>query len=221
MTVPDGPTEPDARTTRLWPQQKRKKRGRWFLWTLLLALVAATSWIVHVCNEIHYYSTHNQARAADAIAVFGAAEYDGRPSPVLRARLMQGYKLYQEKLAPLMITLGGNESGEPHSEGGVGEDFLMAHGVPERAIIAETKSRDTRESAQRLAIIARSNNLHSIIAVSDGTHLFRIHMLCKAAGLTVYTSPRPEEVPLPRWLRFKRVSHEVASYTLWRLGILR
>jgi uncharacterized SAM-binding protein YcdF (DUF218 family) len=221
MTVPDGPTEPRVRSAPLPPRQNRKKRGHWVVWTLMLAFAAGGLWVIHVCNQIHYYSTHNQARAADAIAVFGAAEYDGRPSPVLRARLMQGLKLYQEKLAPLMITLGGNESGEPHSEGGVGEDFLMAHGVPERAIIAETKSRDTRESAQRLAIIARSNRIHSILAVSDGTHLFRIHMLCKAAGLTVYTSPRPEEVPLPRWLRFKRVSHEVVSYTLWRLGILR
>jgi uncharacterized SAM-binding protein YcdF (DUF218 family) len=219
MTVPDGATEPLPRESR--PSRPAKKRRRWFLWSLLTVLCGSTVWVVHVCNQIHYYATHNEARPADAIAIFGAAEYDGRPSPVLRARLMQGLKLYQEKLAPFIITLGGNQAGEPHSEGGVGEDFLMAHGVPERDIIAETRSRDTRESADQLAAIARENQLHSIIAVSDGTHLFRIHVLCQAAGLTVYTSPRPEEVPLPRWLRFKRVAHEVLSYTAWRLGILR
>jgi uncharacterized SAM-binding protein YcdF (DUF218 family) len=218
MTALAGPNQhPDHERN----PQPQKKSHRWILWGLLILVVGSTLWVVHVCDKIHYYATHNQARPADAIAVFGAAEYDGRPSPVLRARLMQGLELYREKLAPLMITLGGNEGGEPHSEGGVGEDFLMAHGVPERDIIAETKSRDTRQSAWQLAAIAKKNNIHSILAVSDGTHLFRIHVLCRAAGLTVYTSPRPEDISLPRWLRFKRVAHEVLSYTAWRLGILR
>jgi hypothetical protein len=208
MTAPDESTECLAADAGQQPSPRRKRRVHWVVWSLLIAFAASTVWVIHVCDAIHYYATHNEARPADAIAVFGAAEYDGRPSPVLRARLMQGLKLYQEKLAPLMITL-------------VGEDFLMAHGVPERNIIAETRSRDTRESAQQLAVIAQTNHLHSIIAVSDGTHLFRIHVLCRAAGLTVYTSPRPEETPLPRRLRFRRVAHEVLSYTAWRLGILR
>ncbi len=215
MSEPNRQSDSDGRP------RLQNKRARLLLWGLLLFAVGSAGWVVHVCGEIHYYATHNQARPADAIAVFGAAEYDGWPSPVLRARLMQGLQLYREKLAPLMITLGGNEGGEPHSEGGVGEDFLMAHGVPERDIIAETRSRDTRDSARQLAAIARKNNLHSLLAVSDGTHLFRIHVLCQAEGLTVYTSPRPEGVPLPRRLRFKRVAHEVLSYTAWRLGILR
>ena len=120
-----------------------------------------------------------------------------------------------------MITLGGGEGGEQHSEGGVGEDFLLARGVPEPDIIAETRSRDTRESSARLAAIARANHLHRIIVVSDGTHLFRIHALCEKAGLTVYTSPRAEQVPLPWAARLRRIAHEVLSYTAWRLGILR
>ena len=140
---------------------------------------------------------------------------------MLRARLMHGLALYQEKLAPFVITLGGGESGERHSEGGVGEEFLLARGVPERAIIAETESRDTRESAARLAAIARRNHLHSILAVSDGTHLFRIRALCQEAGLVVYTSPRQQNLPLSGKVRLSRVVHEVLSYTAWRLGILR
>lgn len=183
--------------------------------------VAALLWVVYVGSRIRWYATHDEAQPADAIAVFGAAEYDGRPSPVLRARLMRGLQLYQERLAPLVITLGGNEDGERHSEGGVGEEFLLARGVPERAIIAETKSRDTRESAARLAAIARANGLYRIIAVSDGTHLFRIHALCERAGLTVYTSPRVQLLPLSWKARLRRVAHEVLSYTAWRLGILR
>lgn len=198
-----------------------KRRPRYGLILVAALVLGSIGWIASVCAGIHYYATHDEAQPADAIAVFGAAEYDGRPSPVLRARLMHGLQLYQEKLAPMMITLGGGEGGEAHSEGGVGEDLLLAHGVPERDIIAETRSRDTRESAARLAAIARANHLQRILVVSDGTHLFRIHALCEHAGLTAYTSPRPELVELPWQKAFSRVAHEVLSYTAWRLHILR
>jgi uncharacterized SAM-binding protein YcdF (DUF218 family) len=197
------------------------RRGRFAGLAIGAVLLGSVTWVAYVYAGIHYYAIHDQAQPSDAIAVFGAAEYDGRPSPVLRARLMHGLQLYREKLAPMMITLGGGEGGEAHSEGGVGEDFLLAHGVPEPDIIAETRSRDTRESAARLAAIARANNLRRIIVVSDGTHLFRIHALCENAGLVVYTSPRPELVDLPWQKAFSRIAHEVLSYTAWRLHILR
>ena len=185
---------------------------------LLLAAAGSAGWVVWVYGEIEHYATLDEARPADAIAVFGAAEYDGRPSPVLRARLEQGLLLYQQKLAPLIITLGG--SGDPqHSEGGVGHDFLVAHGVPESHIIAETQSRTTNASARRLAAIAEANHIHSILAVSDGTHLFRIHQLCESYGLTVYTSPRPAGRAIGRWSRAQRLAHEIASYTGWKLGV--
>ncbi len=199
----------------------RKSRAIWAQIVVVAAFAGLLAWVAHVYDGILYYATHEEAQPAEAIAVFGAAEYDGRPSPVLRARLMHGLRLYQEKLAPLVITLGGGEGGEAHSEGGVGEDFLLARGVPERAIIAETRSRDTRESAARLAAIARANGIHRVIAVSDGTHLFRIRALCERAGLTVFTSPRQQAVPLSLGARVRRVAHEVLSYTAWRLGLLR
>ncbi len=202
--------------------ERRQLRRGWLRRTLsgLLVLVAAGAgcWVLWVYREIEHYATIDEARPADAIAVFGAAEYDGRPSPVLRARLEQGLLLYHQGLAPLIITLGG--SGDPrHSEGGVGHDFLIAQGVPESRIIAETQSRTTDESARRLAAIAQANHIHSILAVSDGTHLFRIHQLCEGYGLTVYTSPRPAGRPIGRWARAQRVAHEIASYTGWKLGL--
>ncbi len=194
---------------------------RWVRRLVLPILLGAAAWVGYVCLAIRYYATHDEARPADAIAIFGAAEYDGRPSPVLRARLTQGLRLYQEKLAPMIITLGGNEDGDGHSEGGVGEEFLLAHGVPQRAIIAEIHSRNTRESARQLAMIARANGIQRIIAVSDGTHLFRIRELCRRAGLEVYTSPRLQNTPLSSKARLKRIGHEVLSYTAWRVGLLR
>lgn len=195
----------------------RAKRSRAVAPILILALlIAGVIWVVWVESQIRYYSMRDEARPADAIAVFGAAEYDGRPSPVLRARLDHGLELYQEKLAPLIITLGGGDPTDQHSEGGVGRDYLMAHGVPDSAIIAETESNDTEESAKRLAAIARTNHLTSIVVVSDGTHLFRVHALCSSMGLNVVTSPRQELRALPLSDRMKRNVHEVLSYSFWR-----
>src|ERR1700679_2925921 len=186
---------------------------------LLAGMLCIVGCFLWVYGQIHFYATHDEARPADAIAVFGAAEYDGRPSPVLRARLDHALELYRERLAPLIITLGGGEGGPRDSEGGVGHDYLLAHGVPESQIIAETRSTNTEESAARLAAIARENHLNRILAVSDGTHLFRIRALCSSMGLNVVTSPRPEARPLGFWDSARRLMHEMLSYTLWRLKI--
>jgi uncharacterized SAM-binding protein YcdF (DUF218 family) len=187
------------------------------VWVLgLLLVLAAMGWVLWVYGGIRYYADRNEARPADAIAVFGAAEYDGRPSPVLRARLDHALSLYQEKIAPLVITLGGADPTDRHSEGAVGHDYLMAHGVPDSAIIAETASSNTEESAKRLAVIARANNLRNIVVVSDGTHLFRVHALCESMGLNVFTSPRSEARGLSASDAFMRTMHEILSYTWWR-----
>ena len=102
----------------------------------------------------------------------------------------------------------------------MGENFLVAQGVPESQIIAETQSRSTDASVRRLAAIAEANHIHSILAVSDGTHLFRIHQLCESYGLTVYTSPRAIKRPIGPYRRAQRIMHEIISYTGWKLGLL-
>ncbi len=217
MIVPDTNLR-SVRRSVLTPLFGPLKSGRAVAWLLVCGLALATvGWVVWVDSQIRYFATRNEDRPADAIAVFGAAEYDGRPSPVLRARLDHGLALYQEKLAPLLITLGGGDPADRHSEGGVGHDYLMAHGVPEAAIIAETKSSDTEESAQRLAAIARANGLKHILVVSDGTHLFRVHALCSHLRLDVYTSPRPAVHGISQLDAFERTAHEILSYTLWRV----
>ena len=199
--------------------ERKSGTGRRVLRLLLAgACIGIAGWFLWIYGQIHFYATHDEARPADAIAVFGAAEYDGRPSPVLRARLEHALALYRERLAPLVITLGGG--GDPHdSEGGVGHDYLLAHGVPETQIIAETQSTNTEESAARLAAIARENHLNRILAVSDGTHLFRIRALCSSLGLNVVTSPRVEARSLGFWDSATRLMHEMVSYTLWRLKV--
>ena len=211
----------NLRSVRVPALQLFRHHPRRVLFALGGVLVAGgIAWVVWVNSQIKDYAHRDEARSADAIAVFGAAEYDGRPSPVLRARLDHALNLYERGIAPLVITLGGGYAAdEQHSEGGVGEDYLLAHGVPEAAVIAETESDNTEESADRLAVIARANGLKSIVVVSDGSHLFRIHDICRRDGLTVYTSPRPVGRPISWTTRSERLIHEILSYTAWKLHL--
>lgn len=185
---------------------------------VLVLAACAAAWAWWVYTQIEWWAGVDQARPADAIAVFGAAEYDGRPSPVYRARLDHARDLYRRNIAPLIITLGG-DGGDQFSEGGVGRAYLVGMGVPEQDIIAETQSRSTADSARRIAVIARANGLRRLVTVSDETHMFRIHEICAANGLDVLTSPRaPVSVEGGR-PGVDPVIHEVLSYTAWRLHL--
>lgn len=186
---------------------------------LLIVIVGGLIWSRWIYVQIERYAANDQAAPADAIAVFGAAEYDGRPSPVYRARLDHAEALYRRGIAPVIITAGG-DGGDEYSEGGVGREYLMTAGVPESAIIAETESRSTEESARRIAVIARTNGFRRLVVVSDASHLFRIHEICAADGLNVLTSPRPL-VPVEGNTSPGKepVMHEILSYMLWRLDL--
>jgi uncharacterized SAM-binding protein YcdF (DUF218 family) len=199
-------------------RKKRRVALRVCAMVLLLLVVATAAWSWWVYTQIVYFAGMDQSRPSDAIVVFGAAEWDGRPSPVFRARLNHALTLYKQGIAPLIITLGG-DGGDQYSEGGVGRSYLEAQGVPESAIIAETESRNTLESTRRVAVIARANDLRRLVIVSDGTHMFRIHAISAAHGLNVFTSPRPKTAIEDRPRDFERYAHEILAYTMWRLGI--
>jgi uncharacterized SAM-binding protein YcdF (DUF218 family) len=187
---------------------------------LALVLLVATVWCVWVYQQIAAVAGQDNAQPADAIAVFGAAEYSGHPSPVLHARLDHAVELYRKQIAPLVITLaGGSDKDSGNTEGGVGRDYLLANGIPFGSIIAETRSTDTEQQVHRLAAIAHENNLHHIVVVSDATHLFRIRELCKDAGLDVYTSPRPAVGHISNYDLAMRYFHEIVSYTALRLNL--
>ena len=190
------------------------RRGSLLRRLLGLVLLLGLVWFTTLYFRINSVATHDEAQKADAIAVFGAAEYGGRPSPVLHARLDHAVDLYQKQVAPLVITLGGGTDRDSGmTEGGVGRDYLLARGVPYERIVAETRSFDTEQQVQRLAEIARARRLRTIVVVSDGTHLFRIKRLCEGAGLTVYTSPRARLGNIDTYDLSQRYLHEMLSYT--------
>jgi uncharacterized SAM-binding protein YcdF (DUF218 family) len=196
------------------------KSSHWPSRLLALALLAALGWSAWVYLQIQAVAEVDEAQPADAIAVFGAAEYSGHPSPVLHARLDHAVSLYRKKIAPLLITLGGgSDKDSGNTEGGVGRDYLLANGIPFGDIIAETHSIDTEQQVHRLAAIARENDFHRIVVVSDATHLFRIRELCRDAGLEVYTSPRPALGHISSYDMAMRYFHEILSYTSLRLHL--
>ena len=194
--------------------------GTLLRWLLGIFLLGTLAWFIYVYRQIDDVANRDEAQQADAIAVFGAAEYSGRPSPTLHFRLDHAVDLYRKQIAPLVITLGGgSDKDSGNTEGGVGRDYLLANGIPFGNIIVESRSVDTEQQVHRLAAIARENKLRHIVVVSDGTHLFRIRELSRDAGLDVYTSPRATIGHISNYDLFSRHVHEILSYTLWRLGL--
>ena len=186
------------------------------LLVVLLALAALTAYVV-TGVRIARQQWRDEARPADVIVVFGAAEYVGRPSPIFRARLDQAFLLFQRGLAPYIIVTGG-QGDDPHfSEGAVGREYLVRRGVPEGRVIAETQSSNTSQEAERVATIMRANGMRTCLAVSDAYHNFRIKAALDHYQITAYGSPHPELRPLGQ--RLGSVLREALSYGLWRLHL--
>jgi uncharacterized SAM-binding protein YcdF (DUF218 family) len=191
-----------------------KRWKRWLPWLLALGLAGYAAGVYwRIMNQ----AARDESRTADAIVVFGAAEYDGRPSPVYRARLDHAAQLYHRGLAPMVIITGGSGNDPRFSEGVVGREYLKTLGIPDSQLIAETQSADTAESARRVSTIMYVNKMHSCLAVSDGYHMFRIKHMLGREGITVYGAPRPNSRPQTFWRRQESAWHEIGSYTLWLL----
>jgi uncharacterized SAM-binding protein YcdF (DUF218 family) len=194
-------------------------RGRAWLFLLLAVAGAFLLLLAYTGFRIAHTAGESPTRPADAIVVFGAAQYAGRPSPVYRARLDHAFDLFQKGMAPVVITTGGSGQDPDFSEGGVGRDYLVRRGIPEKNLIAETQGSDTAQSAVRVANIMRANKMKTCIAVSDAYHVFRIRALLENEGVSTQVAPRPESRPKSRWEKFLAVMREAMSYFLWEVGM--
>jgi uncharacterized SAM-binding protein YcdF (DUF218 family) len=131
----------------------------------------------------------DERRPADAIVVLGAAQYNGRPSPVLQSRLDHALKLYRQKLAPLVVVTGGMAQGDRESEAAVGKRYLAARGVPAKVIVLRPRGHSTHESMDDVAEWAREQSMDSILLVSDPFHLARLKVEAHRVGLAAFVSP--------------------------------
>lgn len=189
------------------------------LWALAAVAAVVILFLLVTSLRIVHEAGKEELLPADVIVVFGAAEYAGHPSPVLRARLDRAYDLFRRKLAPVVITTGGAGADPTFSEGGVGRDYLIHRGIPERNLIAETLGSDTAQSAERVGVIMRTNHMRRCLAVSDEYHVFRIRQLLQHEGIQVYVAPRTGSRPRSRWQRMMAVLREAMSYLVWMLNI--
>jgi uncharacterized SAM-binding protein YcdF (DUF218 family) len=199
--------------------QAGNRGGHWLLRWVAFAAAVLFIYFIFACLGIVRAASQQELHPADAIVVFGAAEYSGHPSPVLRARLDHAFDLFQKHLAPIVIITGGSGADPHYSEGGVGHDYLMHRGIPDSSLIAETQGSDTAQSAERVAVIMRTNHMRSCIAVSDAYHVFRIRKLLAHEGVEVYIAPRPDSLPRTMRQRAIAVGREGLSYVLWKMDL--
>jgi uncharacterized SAM-binding protein YcdF (DUF218 family) len=192
------------------------KRWVWVLPAIPALVAAAFLW--RLTAAIESQALVDEATAADVIVVLGAAEYRGKPSPVLKARLDHALELYKRGLASRILTTGGAGGDPIHTESEVGRTYLSASGVPVEAIIVEPHGASTAHSTAAVSEIMQRMNLRSCIVVSDGYHIYRAKKMLEERGLVVYGSPRPSQAREPwmhRWLCFR----QAVGYSLWSMGI--
>ena len=179
---------------------KRRRGVFGWLWRLLLL---ALLWLAAVAAWIVWVGQRDQAAAADAIIVLGAAAYDARPSPVFEERIRHGLDLYQRGYAPVLIFTGGYGNGARFAESQVARRYALKHGVPESAILIESSSRTTRQNLEQARKLMQQRGLHRVIVVSDPLHMSRALRLSRELGIDAVGSPTPST-------RFRTV------HTQWR-----
>lgn len=160
-------------------------------------------------SAVLIWSARDEARPAQAIVVLGAAQYAGRPSPVLRARLDHALGLWKRDLASLLILTGGTGTGDTTSEAAVGRTYAKKRGVPDTLILVENEGRTTSESMKAVAGMLEVRGLHTALLVSDPFHMLRLRILARRFGFTPYTSPtRTSPIEPNREQRWKYIFSE-------------
>lgn len=191
---------------------------KWLLRGGVLCMSALLVYLGAVAYQIRRQGDIDEARPADVIIILGAAEYRGRPSPILKARLDHGLALFEQGYAPRILTTGGAGGDPVFTEGEVGRDYLVRQGIPSEAILVEPEGESTVHSMTAAAEIMRRTNLRSCIVVSDGYHIFRVKKMLQFRGITVYGSPRPS-AQKGTWAEKWLYGRQAVGYLLWQVGI--
>lgn len=164
-----------------------RERRKWRA-PIRVAVVLLGAWLLSMALVV-MWGSRDEAGPVDAIVVLGAAQWDGRPSPVLRARLEHAYELWREGRAQWVVVTGGVGAGDTTSEARVGQRFLVQLGVPGTDVLLEPRGRTTEESMQGVASILGEKQIRRVLLVSDPFHMLRLDVLARSHGLIPLTSP--------------------------------
>lgn len=162
---------------------------RWTIRIAVFAALALGAYVAVTFVQVWQASHRDQARKVQAIVVLGAAQYNGRPSPVLRARLDHAVHLYRRGDAPTIVVTGGRQPGDTYTEARVSADYLIERGVPDSAILREVQGRNSWESLQAAAGILEDRDIRVVLLVSDPFHSERVSAIADELGLLGYVSP--------------------------------
>jgi len=187
---PAGEATPEA--GRLGGERRFRHRSlgaeawRWGVVVAVWVPLAAILLVGSLVTAIYWQARSDQTGPVEAIVVLGAAQYDGRPTPVLRARLDKALTVYKAGDAQWVVVTGGKQEGDRFTEAESSRDYLVAHGVPERAILLENQGRSSWQSMQGAGKMLEARGVKRILVVSDGFHLFRLKLMARHLGFTAF-----------------------------------
>jgi uncharacterized SAM-binding protein YcdF (DUF218 family) len=185
-------------------------------WAVLVALLLPFVWYSVALFQVWRTARTDEAGRAQAIIVLGAAQYDGRPSPVLATRLEHTLQLWQEGLAPYIVVTGGRQPGDRFTEASASADWLLERGVPDDAILREVQGATTWESLAASARFLKERGLTDVLIVSDPYHLLRAKETAEEVGLHARTSPVPNSL-VTGWAEKQHILKEAAGVAVARL----
>jgi uncharacterized SAM-binding protein YcdF (DUF218 family) len=185
--------------------------GRWALRVVVGIVALGVLYVGGTFLQVWRASTQNSARPSEAIVVLGAAQYDGRPSPVLKARIDRAFELYEAGVAPLVVTTGANQAGDRFTEGYVGFDYLRGRGVPEADLIVVTDGVNTWEELSATAHQLGLLDIDRVVLVSDGYHALRIEHTAEDLGLDATVASTDHSAT------FRQLARETAAVSVGRL----
>jgi uncharacterized SAM-binding protein YcdF (DUF218 family) len=191
---------------------------KWGTLLLTIVLIAIVGYCSYLYRQIRDYAARDEARTADAIVVLGAAQYNGHPSPVFKARLDHALDLFRKGYANSIITTGGYGPDPNFSEALVGTQYLVQRGVSPTAIITEQGSGTTSDSISAVSRLMQAKAWTAALVVSDGFHLFRLKRMFENNGIAAFTSPAPNSpIEASSSQRFFYSMREVLLFSVYRI----
>jgi uncharacterized SAM-binding protein YcdF (DUF218 family) len=183
---------------------------------ILVGLAGAILLAAYASYRIWDQGQRDERRQADAIVVLGAAQYDGRPSPVFAARLDHAVALYLAGVAPLLVVTGGKATGDRTTEAAVARAFAISHGVPAESILLEDRGRTTLESLRTVGMMLQRRGLQTAVFVSDRTHILRVLRIARDQGIVGWGSPtRTSPTDAEAGRRLEATIHELGALAIY------
>jgi uncharacterized SAM-binding protein YcdF (DUF218 family) len=186
--------------------------ARWLVRLVAVVVALAILYVAITFGQVWWASRQDGARSASAIVVMGAAQWDGRPSPVLQARLDHAAGLWQQGYAPIVVVTGGKQTGDRVTQGMAGHDYLRGLGLPEEAIRVEVDGTNSYEELSASAVILRHEGVApEVLVVSDPYHAFRVIQIADEVGMSATVSPTDADPS------FEELARETAAVAAGRI----